>query len=144
MHPLWPSRRVHGVPFPVRTCGPFESCLFDFIRRVFGTLLADIAFSEDMRAVVSCGACPCAELASLKAGGIIGSTAKLLDELIEVAPSLGIALEQNDSLSDAEAARLYSIASTQGAEREAEIKAWLALHQTAELSLSYGTAIFFE
>ena len=34
-------------------------------------------------------------------------------------------------------------ASMQGGAREAELKAWLALHEAAELSLTYRTAIFF-
>lgn len=66
---------------------------------------------------------------------------KLLDELIEIAPCLGIHLEPDDSLSDAEASRIFAVAHTQGDEFERELKAWLSLHEAAELSLLYQTAI---
>ena len=48
-----------------------------------------------------------------RAGGTVGSTGKLLDELIEVAPCLGVRLQPDDSLSESEAARIYQLASTQ-------------------------------
>jgi hypothetical protein len=76
------------------------------------------------------------------AGGIIGSSVKLLDELIELAPYLGVALEDDDSLSLDEAARIYQLADTKGTPLEQEFKAWLALHEVAELSLTHQTAVY--
>ena len=79
----------------------------------------------------------------MHAGGIIGSSFKLLDELIELAPYLGVQLQANESLSPEEAQRIHDLAQTQGATYEHELKAWLTLHQAAELSLMHQTAIYF-
>lgn len=80
---------------------------------------------------------------SCSVGDVVGSSCGLLDELIDLASSLGIRLEKDDSLSQQEAARLYVISS--GAEHPYanEICAWLTLHEACELSMTYGTAIVF-
>ena len=78
-----------------------------------------------------------------RAGGIIGSSIKLLDELIEVAPYIGIVLEEDESLGVDEAQRVHRVAHAQGDAMEHVFKAWLTLHQTAELSLAHGTAVHF-
>lgn len=88
-----------------------------------------------------CAALLCTLSRPACAGGIVGSSLKLLDELIEIAPSLGIHLQADDSLSEAEAARLFAVAHRQGEEFESETRAWLTLHQAAELSLLYQTAV---
>jgi hypothetical protein len=77
------------------------------------------------------------------AGSIIGSSIKLLDELIELAPYIGIELDEDDSLGAEEAHRVYTTAQAQGSERRGQYKAWLTLHQTAELSLAHATALYF-
>jgi hypothetical protein len=52
-------------------------------------------------------------------------------------------LDDDESLSKAEAERIFKLAQTQGAAFEKELRAWLTLHETAELSVIHGTAIYF-
>ena len=75
-------------------------------------------------------------------GGMLGSTQRLRAELALVAPALGIALQADGELSDAEAARLDAAV---GAEHPLwrEFLAWLALWEAARLSLASGCAIVF-
>jgi len=76
------------------------------------------------------------------AGGMLGSTQRLLAELIEVAPAIGISLD-GGVLSDAEAAKL-------AAEEEdstplwRERMVWLTLFESARVSLANGTMIVFQ
>lgn len=72
-------------------------------------------------------------------GGMLGSSYRLRDELVRVAPSLGIAL-QGDALSDAEAARIGRLTlKDEGLYRE--LASWLALYEAARLSIEHKTAV---
>lgn len=75
------------------------------------------------------------------AGGMLGSSQRLLAELRVVAPALGIAL-QDGVLSDAEAGRVNAVVIANGP-LWAEHAAWIALFEAARLSVAYGTAIEF-
>lgn len=80
----------------------------------------------------------------LPAGGTVGSSFTLLDELIEIAPYLGIHLSEDGSLPATEAARLFRISETSETPEGdfgQEMTAWLSLHEAAELSITYGTSI---
>lgn len=75
-------------------------------------------------------------------GELLGSSYRLMEELVLVAPALGIALTVDGQLSDAEAARIDEIAcSGEGLCRE--IASWLALYEAARLSIQHKTAIVF-
>lgn len=74
-------------------------------------------------------------------GGMLGSSYRLRDELVQVAPALGIALTDGQ-LSDEEAARIDAVGeSDEGLYREHA--AWLLLHEMARLSIAHKTAIVF-
>lgn len=74
-------------------------------------------------------------------GGMLGSSYRLLEELVLVAPALGIALS-NGQLSDEEASRLTAI--SEGEESlYREIESWLLLYESARLSIAHKTAIVF-
>ena len=74
-------------------------------------------------------------------GGIVGSSQRLLAELVQVAPALGITL-RDGRLSDAEADRIDFLASSEeGLHRE--LSSWLALFEAARLSVEHRTAIVF-
>jgi hypothetical protein len=74
-------------------------------------------------------------------GGILGSSYKLMRELIEIAPSLGIKL-RGGNLSDDEATRINTIAdSEQGFWIEHLV--WISLFEAARLSIEHGSAIVF-
>lgn len=75
------------------------------------------------------------------AGDTVGSSYGLLDELNEVAPHLGIALDDDGSLPLQESQRLYQVSVNGKGHHHKEICAWLALHEAAELSIVYGTSI---
>jgi hypothetical protein len=66
-----------------------------------------------------------------------------LDELIELGPCLGVQLNPDESLSEAEAERVFNMSHDQSSPLHRELQAWLTLHQTVELSLKHGTAIYF-
>lgn len=74
-------------------------------------------------------------------GGIVGSSQALLDELIEVAPALGITLDPAGRLSDAEAARLAAVAEDSPWLREHTV--WLGLHERCVASIRYGLTLVF-
>ena len=75
------------------------------------------------------------------AGGMLGSSYRLLDELVLVAPALGISLVDGQ-LSDAEAERIGKlIDADQGLYRE--YVSWLRLYESARLSIAHKTAIVF-
>lgn len=76
-------------------------------------------------------------------GGTVGSSYALLDELIEVAPYLGIHLSEDGSLPASEAARLFDISEKAEGDFGQEMTAWLSLHEAAELSIVYGTSVVF-
>jgi len=73
-------------------------------------------------------------------GGMLGSSYRLREELILVAPALGIALEGGE-LTDAEAARLDAIDTDDPMWRENA--AWFALFEAARLSIAHRAAIVF-
>jgi hypothetical protein len=72
--------------------------------------------------------------------GIVGSSQRVLKELVAVAPALGIALSDG-RLSDAEAQRID--AETDGAPLFAERLVWLSFYEKARLSVEHRTAICF-
>ncbi|CAA2102873.1 hypothetical protein [Variovorax paradoxus] len=74
-------------------------------------------------------------------GGMLGSSYRLRDELVQVAPALGIALDDGQ-LSDEEAARIDALAENdEGLYRE--YASWLLLYEMARLSIAHKTAIVF-
>ena len=74
-------------------------------------------------------------------GGMLGSSQRLLEELVFVAPALGIRLE-NGKLSDEEAERIDAlIDDDNGLYRE--YVSWLLLYESARLSIEHKTAIVF-
>ncbi len=70
----------------------------------------------------------------------IGSSQRLLAELREVGPHIGVKLEADGTLSDAEAARL---AGYDDGPFWREITVWLTLHEACVASIAHGTAIVF-
>jgi len=70
----------------------------------------------------------------------IGSSQRLLAELREVGPHIGVKLEADGALSDAEAARL---AGYDDGPFWREITVWLTLHEACVASIAHGTAIVF-
>ena len=74
-------------------------------------------------------------------GDILGSSFRLLDELIDVAPALGIEVYAEGGLSDAEFARLEESTDTSPLHRE--IAAWLTLYENARLSVKHKRIICF-
>jgi hypothetical protein len=79
-------------------------------------------------------------------GGMLGSSYRLRDELVQVAPALGIALTDGD-LSDEEAARIDALVEKEEAEDDEglsrEYASWLLLYEMARLSIAHKTAIVF-
>jgi hypothetical protein len=74
-------------------------------------------------------------------GGMLGSSYRLRDELVLVAPALGIALTDGQ-LSDEEAERIEGlIDADEGLYRE--YASWLLLYESARLSIAHRTAIVF-
>jgi hypothetical protein len=74
-------------------------------------------------------------------GGIVGSSYVLMQELMTMAPSLGIKL-RGGQLSDEEATRINRLVA-QETGFWIELMVWLALFEAARLSIEYGTAIAF-
>ncbi|HEY1068124.1 MAG TPA: hypothetical protein VGE52_18520 [Pirellulales bacterium] len=74
-------------------------------------------------------------------GGMLGSSQRLLKELRDVAPKLGITLIDG-TLSDAEADRINSVINAEG-RFWIEQTAWLSLFEAARLSIDHRTAICF-
>ncbi|MBG0827015.1 hypothetical protein HS041_04460 [Planomonospora sp. ID67723] len=81
------------------------------------------------------------EESGVAGAGMVGSSHRLLAEVRECAPAIGIRLEQDGSLSDAEADRVYAL--PQSAPFEIESVVWLALHEACRASVSTGQAIIF-
>ena len=75
----------------------------------------------------------------IEGGGIIGSSQRLLAELIHVAPLLEITLEKDDTLSDAEAKTSMDESHRYFLERAV----WFAAFETAEYSVKHKTLIVF-
>ncbi|MBB2914949.1 hypothetical protein FHS43_006261 [Streptosporangium becharense] len=72
---------------------------------------------------------------------VIGSSHGLLAELRRCAPAIGIRLEEDGSLSDAEAARVFEL--PQSAPFEIESVVWLTLHEACRASIATDCAIIF-
>lgn len=75
-------------------------------------------------------------------GGLIGSSQKLLEELLFVAPKLQIQLVEGE-LSDAEAARLNQICGQDTDPFCIEKLVWFSLYEAAQVSIKTGAAIVF-
>jgi hypothetical protein len=82
------------------------------------------------------------EEASVPGDGIVGSSHGLMVELRGCAPALGIRLDDDGWLSDAELRRLKEL--PQDADFAVERVAWMALHAACVSSLATGHAIVFE
>lgn len=74
-------------------------------------------------------------------GGMLGSTQRLMHELVVLAPYLGIALQMGE-LSNSEATRLNRETEKEGP-FWIEKCVWLSLFEAARLSLKHGAAICF-
>ena len=74
-------------------------------------------------------------------GGMLGSSFRLLEELVRVAPALGINLSEGN-LSDEEAARIDVLAGSGGGLWR-ELASWLLLYESARLSIEHKTAVVF-
>jgi hypothetical protein len=74
-------------------------------------------------------------------GGMLGSSYRLLEELVFVAPALGIHLD-NGKLSDEEAERIDALIEEDGGLYR-EYVSWLLLYESARLSIAHKTAIVF-
>lgn len=75
-------------------------------------------------------------------GAMLGSSHALLDELREVAPHIGIRLEEGE-LPDAEAKRLYDATRDGSHPWDREYMVFLTLWETASASVRHATAIVF-
>jgi hypothetical protein len=74
-------------------------------------------------------------------GGMLGSSYRLFEELVLVAPALGIDL-RDGTLSDEEARRVDGLACSDHALNR-ECASWLSLYEAARLSIQHQTAIVF-
>lgn len=74
-------------------------------------------------------------------GGMLGSSYRLMEELVLVAPALGIHLD-NGQLSDAEVERIY-VQTEKKDSCQRELETWMVLFEAARLSLEHKTAIVF-
>jgi hypothetical protein len=77
--------------------------------------------------------------AGVAGGGMIGSSQGLLDELRRIAPEIGVHLEADGSLSDAEAGRLGAGTDPFGTEQ----MVWLTLHEACRVSVASGHPVVF-
>ena len=74
-------------------------------------------------------------------GGMLGSSQRLQQELIDVASALGIRLSAEGELDDAEVARLVAVDEADGLYRELIV--WLCLYEASRESLAHGVEIRF-
>lgn len=72
--------------------------------------------------------------------GMVGASQGLLAELVGIAPPIGVRLESDGTLTDAEAARLFTNADDPF---EVEQVVWLTLHESCLLSIDSGHPIVF-
>lgn len=75
-------------------------------------------------------------------GEAIGSSHKLMAELLWIAPFLDIHIEDG-TLTDAEAERVNDMVRSQQDPYEIEKAVWIALFESARISIQYNTAIVF-
>lgn len=78
----------------------------------------------------------------ISGGDIVGSSIRLLAELREIAPALGIRLEKDGSVTDAEFERIDQRSSYQDP-LYAEFTAWTILFENARLSVEHGRLMRF-
>lgn len=77
-------------------------------------------------------------------GGMVGSSYGLRDELVDIAPHLGIELGEGGVLDDAEFDRVSERTDPAQADPfERELVVWLALFENARASIEFGSAIWF-
>ncbi|MCP3138608.1 hypothetical protein [Pyxidicoccus xibeiensis] len=76
-------------------------------------------------------------------GEMLGSSQGLLQELRLLAPHLGVKLDGNGALSDAEASRLDTAGKDSKAPFSIEKRVWLALFENARVSVEGKTALCF-
>ena len=74
-------------------------------------------------------------------GGMLGSSIRLMSELVEVAPAIGIKLDKSGKLSDAAAKRLAAVEEEHDYWRERLV--WLALFEAARVSIANKCMIVF-
>lgn len=74
-------------------------------------------------------------------GGLLGSSYRLMDELIRVAPALGIDLVDGQ-LTDEQAEVINEAVEEEGP-LERELMVWIALFEAARISIKHKTAIVF-
>jgi hypothetical protein len=75
-------------------------------------------------------------------GGMLGSSQGLLRELVEVAPVIGVKLE-NGELSPAEADRIHGLSNDETHPFNIELLVWFSLYDAARISIDHRTAIVF-
>lgn len=75
-------------------------------------------------------------------GAMLGSSQRLLDELVAVAPSIGITLSDR-GLSDTEAQRINEAGESEDGPFAIELLVWICLFEAARLSVKHGYAISF-
>lgn len=75
-------------------------------------------------------------------GAGVGSSQRLLAELVSLAPVLGIVLDAG-ILSDAEAERIINISEAEEHPFATEFMVWISLYEAARLSIAHRTAIHF-
>ena len=78
----------------------------------------------------------------MRGGGIIGSSQRLFNELVLIAPSLGIRLESDHSLSDAEAQRISELIEAE-VPLSVELIVWFTFYEAARLSIELKSVICF-
>jgi hypothetical protein len=76
---------------------------------------------------------------TIAGSGMVGSSRRLLGELVTLAPAIGVGLESDGSLSDAEAARLDN----RDDRFESEQTTWLTLYEACRVSVAHGNAVVF-
>jgi hypothetical protein len=74
-------------------------------------------------------------------GGLLGSSHRLFEELVTIAPQLGISLD-GDQLSDSEADKIFNDICSEG-KLHIEKNVWLSLFESARISIQNKTAICF-
>jgi hypothetical protein len=77
---------------------------------------------------------------SIPGAGMVGSSYALLDELMRVAPAIGITPEEDGTIADAESIRSDD---GRGDPFAIEQTVWLALYDACRASIRYGSAVVF-
>jgi hypothetical protein len=80
---------------------------------------------------------------AIEGAGMVGSSFGLLDELLRLAPLIGVELTDQEELSDAEAARLFGSDADPDDPYGIERTVWLTLHEACRASIAHGNAVVF-